>query len=75
MLDRIPAVWRHLILMLAASLLGWASDNVLNLGLDPIVASLLGVVVATAIAWLTPLTRQYGVGNDGEHLTGGDLDG
>lgn len=68
MLDRIPAVWRHLILMLAAALLGWASDNVLNLGLDPMIASLLGVVVATGIAWLTPITRQYGVGRDGVEL-------
>jgi hypothetical protein len=62
MFDRIPAQWRHLILMLAAALLGWASDNVLNLGLSPLVASLAGVLVATAIAWLTPITRQYGIG-------------
>lgn len=62
MLDKIPAEWRHITLMLAAALLGWASDNVLNLGLPPLVASLAGVLVATAIAWLTPITRQYGIG-------------
>lgn len=68
MLDKIPAVWRHLVLMLAAALLGWAADNVMNLGLDPLIASVLGVIVATGIAWLTPLTRQYGIGNDGAVL-------
>lgn len=62
MLDKIAPEWRHLILMLAAALLGWASDNLLNMGLPPMAASMLGVVVAAGIAWLTPITRQYGVG-------------
>jgi len=64
MLDRLPADARHLIIMLMAALLGWASDNVMGFGLSPIISSLLGVVVATGILWVTPLTRQYGVGKD-----------
>ena len=71
MLDRLAPEWRHLILMLAAALLGWASDNVANLGLPPLVASLAGVLVVAVIAWLTPITRQYGIGKDPTHGPGG----
>lgn len=62
MLDKIPAEARHALIMLLAAVLGWASDNVLNLGLNPLLASLLGVVVGTLVLWVTPLTRQYGIG-------------
>jgi hypothetical protein len=64
MLDKIPAEARHILIMLLAAVLGWASDNILNLGLPPLVASLAGVVVGTLILWITPLTRQYGIGKD-----------
>jgi hypothetical protein len=64
MLDKIPAETRHIVIMLLAAVLGWASDNVLNLGLNPLVASLAGVVVGTLILWVTPMTRQYGIGKD-----------
>jgi hypothetical protein len=30
--------------------------------LDPLPASLLGAFTTVALAWLTPLTRQYGIG-------------
>lgn len=70
MLDRIPAVYRHLIIMLIAAVLGWAADRIPELGLDPMVASLAGVLVATAILWITPLTRQYGVGKDNNESAG-----
>jgi len=62
MLDKIPAEVRHILIMLLAAVLGWASDNVLNLGISPLLASLLGVVLGTLILYVTPLTRQYGVG-------------
>jgi hypothetical protein len=62
MLDKVPAEARHILIMLLAAVLGWASDNILNLGLPPLVASLAGVVVGTLILWVTPLTRQYGMG-------------
>jgi hypothetical protein len=64
MLDKIPAEVRHILIMLIAALLGWASDNVLNLGLSPLLASLAGVVVGTLLLYVTPLTRQYGVGKE-----------
>lgn len=64
MLDKIPAEARHILIMLIAALLGWASDNVLNLGLSPLLSSLAGVVVGTLILYVTPLTRQYGVGKE-----------
>lgn len=64
MLDKIPAEARHILIMLLAAILGWASDNILNLGLPPLVASLAGVVVGTLVLWVTPLTRQYGIGKD-----------
>lgn len=64
MLDKIPAEVRHILIMLIAALLGWASDNVLNLGLSPLLASLAGVVVGTLLLYITPLTRQYGVGKE-----------
>lgn len=60
MLDKIPAVWRHLIIMLFAAILGWAAEALPSFNLDPRLASLLGVVIATLILWFTPLTRQYG---------------
>jgi len=64
MLDKIPAEVRHVVIMLIAALLGWAMDNVLNLGLNPLLSSLTGVVVGTLILYITPLTRQYGVGKE-----------
>jgi hypothetical protein len=70
MLDKIPAETRHILIMLLAAVLGWASDNVLNLGLNPLVASLAGVVIGTLVLWVTPLTRQYGIGkSDADDLS------
>lgn len=62
MLDKLPAPLRHFSLMLISALLGWASTNLADLNLDPLVAGLLGVFVAQALAFVTPLTKQYGVG-------------
>jgi hypothetical protein len=65
MLDRLPPEVRHLLLMLAASLLGWAgSDLVPGLQDRGGAAALLAPVVMTLVTILTPLTRQYGVGSD-----------
>lgn len=69
MLDKIPAEARHILIMLLAAVLGWTSDNVLNLGLNPLFASLLGVIVGTLILWITPLTRQYGIGKSDDGLS------
>lgn len=62
MLDRLPAPVRHFSLMLASALLAWALESIDSFGLDPLTAGVLGVVLTQAAAYLTPLTKQYGVG-------------
>lgn len=63
MLDKLPAEWRHITIMLLAAVLGWASTELPNLNIDPALSGLLGVVVATLVLYLTPLVRQYGIGS------------
>lgn len=64
MLDKLPPEARHLILMLLVPLLAYlASDVVPALDVHPLIAGLVGVVLAQLIAYFTPLTRQYGVGS------------
>jgi hypothetical protein len=64
MLDRLPPEVQHLLLMLAASTLGWVgSDLVPVLQGRGGAAALLAPVVMYLVAILTPLTRQYGVGS------------
>lgn len=68
--DKIPAKYRHLLIILGVSVLGAAAlvlqqstdtilDDVPDI-LDPFVAGLIGY----AILWVTKLTKQYGVGSD-----------
>lgn len=64
MLDKFPAPVRHSALMLISALLGWASTALAGLDIDPLFASILGVVLAQALAYVTPLTKQYGIGAD-----------
>lgn len=66
MLDKLPAPVRHAALVLLAALLTWLGESVPALDLPPVAATVLGSVVALALAWLTPLVRQYGVGSDDE---------
>ena len=62
MLDKLSAEQRHLALLLIAAALAWLSANIPNFDIDPLGASLIGALVTAAIAYVTPLTRQYGVG-------------
>lgn len=62
MLDKFPAPVRHSALMLIASLLGWAASALPSLDLPPVFAAIFGVFVAQALAFVTPLTKQYGLG-------------
>jgi hypothetical protein len=73
MLDRLSPEARHLMLLLIGALIAWASTE-LPTRLDPLPASLLGAFATAALAWLTPLTRQYGIGapDNHEHLDNGD---
>ena len=62
MLDRLTAEQRHFALLLIAAALAWLSTNVPNLDVDPLGASLIGALATAALAYITPLTRQYGIG-------------
>lgn len=62
MLDKFPAPVRHSALMLISALLGWASTSLSGANIDPIIGSVIGVILTQALAYLTPLTKQYGVG-------------
>jgi hypothetical protein len=48
-------------LLLIGAVIAWGSTE-LPTHLDPLAASLLGAFTTVALAWLTPLTRQYGIG-------------
>ena len=61
MLDKLSPEARHLMLLLIGALIAWASTE-LPTQLDPLPASLLGALTTGALAWLTPITRQYGIG-------------
>ena len=64
MLDRLPAPVRHFALMLAAALVAWGIDSVNSLGLSPLQAGIAGVILTQIAAYLTPLTKQYGIGSN-----------
>lgn len=61
MFDRVPAVYRHALILLLGAVLTYAADNVQIIPAQyrPLVAALVGI--GTLI--VTPLTRQYGVGH------------
>lgn len=62
-LDGLPPFLRHLILMMLATLLSWAgSDLVPLLNGHPGWGALAGTLLVAILAWVTPMTRQYGVG-------------
>ena len=61
MLDKLSPEARHLVLLLIGGLIAWASTE-LPTRLEPLPASLLGAFTTVALAWLTPITRQYGLG-------------
>jgi hypothetical protein len=61
MLDKLSPEARHLMLLLIGAVIAWASTE-LPMHLDPLPASLLGAFTTVALAWLTPLTKQYGIG-------------
>ena len=63
MLDKLPASIRHFSLLLIAAILAWIVQGIPNI--DPILGSLLGALATFALVYVTPLTRQYGVGSDG----------
>lgn len=69
MLDSLPPVLRHLVLLLIAAVLTAVAQWVgTDLGgviaqYAPALAPVAGLIVTVVLAVLTPLTRQYGVGS------------
>jgi len=68
MLDKLPAWLRHAAISLGATaalaLIDHYQTGTAGLGLPPAAAVALAAVLPTLALWLTPLTRQYGVGAD-----------
>ena len=74
MLDQLPAWLRHLVIVVGAVLLGTVAETIIaSGGVSSVnwVETLLAAVDTAAVAgattalflWLTPATRQYGVGS------------
>ena len=67
MLDLIPAPLRHSILVAAgivfSALIQWVQTDYTNWNLPPAAVALLGFALPMALNYLTPLTRQYGIGS------------
>lgn len=67
MLDRLPASVRHAILVAAGivftALIQWVQTDYTNWGLPAPAVAILGFAIPMAVNYLTPLTRQYGVGS------------
>lgn len=63
MLDKIPPAVRHAAFALLAALLFWLQDALPTFTTLPdVVKAALATAVTLALAFITPLTRQYGVG-------------
>lgn len=62
MLDKLSPPVRHAVILLLGATLTWASSKLAVLPVDvrPFVSAF--ITIATLV--VTPLTRQYGVGND-----------
>ena len=63
-LDKLPAQLRHLVILVTPVLLGWVTSDFLPWfsGRSPALAGLAAAIVTGLGLWLTPLTKQYGVG-------------
>lgn len=62
MLDKLSPAVRHALILLLGATLTWASSKVPGLPDD--VRPFASALVAIGTLIVTPLTRQYGVGND-----------
>lgn len=66
MLDKIPTPLRHLFLMLLSAEIAVLMSKLNDFRFPPLVTAMLGAAGAATLAWLTPMTRQYGVGSKDE---------
>jgi hypothetical protein len=63
MLDKLSPATRHLALLALAAVLSFLATNINMLGLPEGVKAAAGPALAWLIAWVTPLTKQYGAGS------------
>lgn len=66
MLDTLPPMVRHAIFaaaaVIAAALLQWVQADYTNWNLPAPLVAIIGIALPMIVAYVTPLTRQYGVG-------------
>ena len=62
MLDKFSPQVRHALILLLGATLTWASSKIPGLPVD--VRPFASAAIAIVTLVVTPLTRQYGVGND-----------
>ena len=75
LLDKLPAVWRHLIIIAGSTFVGGlvsavlASKGVTGVDWLPVLrddldATAVATVTGVSVLWLVPLNAQYGLGSD-----------
>ena len=63
MLDRLKPLVRHLLILLSTVVLAWVTQEVVpDLQDQGGTAALAGGFITALLLYLTPLTRQYGIG-------------
>jgi len=66
-LDRLPTPVRHLLFSAGAILtlagLNWLQANYTTLNLGPAIEGVIAILLPLVVAYVTPWTRQYGVGS------------
>lgn len=66
-LDKLPPAVRHALFSLAALLvlagLDYAQANYTTWNLSPVLGGLIALVIPVLIAYVTPITTQYGAGS------------
>lgn len=58
---------RHIILLVLSVVLGWLSTDIVPwINDNPSLGVVVGGLVASVLAYITPLVNAYGVGSDGD---------
>lgn len=64
MLDKLSSAQRHAALLLLAGILGTLSTNIDLFGLADGIKPIVVALITVALAWITPLVKAYGVGQE-----------